>query len=109
MILTNGTKLQANYVGVVSGSLSFSGSTSYLNLNPGIIIGSGSYTIDGYFNLPNFNNSYGLLGVAVGDGGSASAIWKSNGHGQWYYNYIDTTTICYKHRKTIYYPQLIRV
>jgi len=74
MILTNGTKLTANYVGVVSGSLSFSGSTSYLNLNPGIIIGSGPYTIDGYFNLPNFNNSYGVFGVAVGDGGSASAM-----------------------------------
>jgi len=74
MIITNGTKLRANYTGIVSGSLSFSGGTSYLNLNPGIIIGGGSYTVDGYINLPNFNNSYGVFGVAVGDGGSASAM-----------------------------------
>jgi Concanavalin A-like lectin/glucanases superfamily len=55
----------------LAGSLSFAGGStseagSYLSLSPGITIGSGAYTIEGWFRLPNFTNAYGLMGANTG-------------------------------------------
>ena len=50
----------------LAGSLSFPGGatgTNYLGLSPGFTIGAGSYTIEGWFRLPNFTSAYGLVGA----------------------------------------------
>ena len=49
----------------LAGSLLFNGSSQYLTLSPGIIFGSGAYTVEGWFyNNSNFNNK-GILGSPV--------------------------------------------
>jgi hypothetical protein len=46
----------------LAGSLLFNGSSQYLTISPGIIFGSGAYTVEGWFyNNSNFNNK-GILG-----------------------------------------------
>ena len=49
----------------LAGSLLFNGSSQYLTISPGIIFGSGAYTVEGWFyNNSNFNNK-GILGSPV--------------------------------------------
>ena len=59
----------ANFSGIpaTGGSSQFSGSNS-LSLSPGVTIGNGSYTIEGWFQLPNFTNPYGLVGASATNG-----------------------------------------
>jgi len=59
-------------VPTLAGSLLFTGGStshggSYLSLSPGISIAGGAYTIEGWFQLPNFTNAYGIMG--------ANAVW----------------------------------
>jgi len=53
-------------VSTLAGSLAFNGgsngSGSFLSLSPGFTMGSGAYTIEGWFYLPNFTSAYGILG-----------------------------------------------
>ena len=49
----------------LAGSLLFNGSSQYLTISPGIIFGTGAYTVEGWFyNNSNFNNK-GILGSPV--------------------------------------------
>jgi hypothetical protein len=57
----------------VGGSLSFPGGsagTRMLDLSTGFTIGSGSYTVEGWFQLPNFTAQYSMFGanISAGDG-----------------------------------------
>jgi len=61
----------------LAGSLSFPGGstgTNYLGLSPGFTIGSGSYTIEGWFQLPNFTSAYGLCGATALNGYSLFVV-----------------------------------
>ena len=65
----------------LAGSLIFAGGSSghggsYLSLSPGISIASGSYCIEGWFQLPNFTNAYGIMG-ANGDYGLSLFVTNS--------------------------------
>jgi len=67
MNIQPGTNIVATYTPISSGSLQFSGgatshSAPYLSLSPGIPIAGGAYTIEGYFQLPNFSAQYGIVG-----------------------------------------------
>lgn len=76
MIISGGVHLNTGTVVIMppkptlAGSLQFTGgatshSSSYLSLSPGISITSGSYTIEGWFQLPNFTQAYGILGATA--------------------------------------------
>jgi hypothetical protein len=59
--------------GTLAGSLSFPGGvagTRMLDLSTGFTIGSGSYTVEGWFQLPDFTNQYAFFGAnaSAGDG-----------------------------------------
>lgn len=50
----------------LAGSLAFNGgsngSGSFLSMVPGFTMGTGAYTIEGWFYLPNFTSPYGIMG-----------------------------------------------
>jgi hypothetical protein len=57
----------------LAGSLSFPGGASgtrMLDLTTGFTLGAGSYTVEGWFRLPDFSNQYALFGAnaSAGDG-----------------------------------------
>ena len=57
----------------LAGSLSFPGGvagTRMLDLSTGFTLGGGSYTVEGWFRLPDFTNQYALFGAnaSAGDG-----------------------------------------
>jgi len=57
----------------LAGSLSFPGGvagTRMLDLTTGFTLGAGSYTVEGWFRLPDFTNQYALFGAnaSAGDG-----------------------------------------
>jgi hypothetical protein len=57
----------------LAGSLSFPGGvagTRMLDLTTGFTLGAGSYTVEGWFRLPDFSNQYALFGAntSAGDG-----------------------------------------
>jgi len=59
--------------GTLAGSLSFPGGvagTRMLDLTTGFTLGAGSYTVEGWFRLPDFTNQYALFGAnaSAGDG-----------------------------------------
>jgi len=59
--------------GTLAGSLSFPGGvagTRMLDLTTGFTLGAGSYTVEGWFQLPDFANQYALFGAnaSAGDG-----------------------------------------
>jgi len=59
--------------GTLAGSLSFPGGvagTRMLDLSTGFTLGAGSYTVEGWFQLPDFANQYALFGAnaSAGDG-----------------------------------------
>jgi hypothetical protein len=59
--------------GTLAGSLSFPGGvagTRMLDLSVGFTLGAGSYTVEGWFQLPDFANQYALFGAnaSAGDG-----------------------------------------
>lgn len=59
--------------GTLAGSLSFPGGaagTRMLDLTTGFTLGAGSYTVEGWFQLPDFNNQYAMFGAnaSAGDG-----------------------------------------
>jgi hypothetical protein len=59
--------------GTLAGSLSFPGGvagTRMLDLTTGFTLGGGSYTVEGWFQLPDFTNQYALFGAnaSAGDG-----------------------------------------
>ena len=59
--------------GSLAGSLSFPGGvagTRMLDLSTGFTLGAGSYTVEGWFQLPDFANQYALFGAnaSAGDG-----------------------------------------
>ena len=59
--------------GTLAGSLSFPGGvagTRMLDLSTGFTLGGGSYTVEGWFRLPDFTNQYALFGAnaSAGDG-----------------------------------------
>ena len=59
--------------GTLGGSLSFPGGvagTRMLDLSTGFALGAGSYTVEGWFQLPDFANQYALFGAnaSAGDG-----------------------------------------
>ena len=59
--------------GTLAGSLSFPGGvagTRMLDLTTGFTLGAGSYTVEGWFQLPDFTNQYALFGAnaSAGDG-----------------------------------------
>jgi hypothetical protein len=58
-----GNELSFTTSATLAGSLSFNGSNQYLSLNPGIIFGSGAFTLEGWFyHTSNFVNK-GLIGT----------------------------------------------
>lgn len=70
-VTTQYNALRTTYGGAtLAGSLSFPGGSSasnYLALGTPPTIGAGSYTIEGWFRLPDFTNAYGLCGaIAIG-------------------------------------------
>jgi Concanavalin A-like lectin/glucanases superfamily len=80
--------------GPLAGSLSFPGGvagTRMLDLSTGFTLGSGSYTVEGWFQLPDFNNQYALFGAnaSAGDGngmmnlivGSSTSIFSDKNGG----------------------------
>jgi len=59
--------------GTLAGSLSFPGGvagTRMLDLSTGFTLGGGSYTVEGWFQLPNFTGQYAMFGAnaSAGDG-----------------------------------------
>jgi hypothetical protein len=96
----------------LAGSLSFAGGasgTNQLNLSPGFAIGAGSYTIEGWFRLPNFTSAYGLVGANATNGYtlyvSSSTLFtndKYGGGGQFSYT-VPTMSI-----NTWYYFAMVR-
>ena len=59
--------------GTLAGSLSFPGGTAgtrMLDLTTGFTLGAGSYTVEGWFQLPDFANQYAMFGAnaSAGDG-----------------------------------------
>jgi hypothetical protein len=57
----------------LAGSLQFTGgatshSAPYLSLVPGISIAGGAYTVEGWFQLPNFSQAYGIMGANASAG-----------------------------------------
>jgi Concanavalin A-like lectin/glucanases superfamily len=80
--------------GTLAGSLSFPGGvagTRMLDLSTGFTLGAGSYTVEGWFQLPDFNNQYALFGAnaSAGDGngmmnlivGSSTSIFSDKNGG----------------------------
>jgi len=72
----------------LQGSLSFAGGstgTNQLVLSPGVTIGSGSYTIEGWFQLPNFTSAYGIVGATSANGFtlivSSSTVFTTDKYG----------------------------
>jgi len=72
----------------LAGSLSFAGGASGTNqlvLSPGVTIGSGSYTIEGWFQLPNFTSAYGIVGATSANGFtlivSSSTVFTTDKYG----------------------------
>jgi len=72
----------------LQGSLSFAGGASGTNqlvLSPGVTIGAGSYTIEGWFQLPNFTSAYGIVGATSTNGFtlivSSSTIFTTDKYG----------------------------
>ena len=104
----------APYKSVIQGSLLFAGgstgtSGSYLGISPGIPIAGGAYTVEGWFQLPNFNNAYGIMGASGAYGmslfvtDSTTITTDSNGgHGQFSYT-VPTMSV-----NTWYYFALVR-
>jgi len=69
--------------GTLAGSLSFPGgvtSTRMLDLTTGFTLGGGSYTVEGWFQLPDFSNQYALFGAhsSAGDGTGMMNLIVSN-------------------------------
>jgi len=96
-IYTPGTIIQATYTATgvppsapisiktsfvsnsLAGSLQFTGgatshSAPYLSLVPGISIAGGAYTVEGWFQLPNFTQAYGLMGANASAGMSLFVV-----------------------------------
>ena len=73
------TGIMMHYMGTVLASSSLAGSlifpggiagTRMLDLTTGFTLGAGSYTVEGWFRLPDFTNQYALFGAnaSAGDG-----------------------------------------
>jgi Concanavalin A-like lectin/glucanases superfamily len=67
----------------LAGSLSFPGGvagTRMLDLTTGFTLGAGSYTVEGWFQLPDFANQYALFGanVSAGDGSGMMNLIVNN-------------------------------
>ena len=73
------TGIMMHYMGTVLASSSLAGSlifpggiagTRMLDLTTGFALGAGSYTVEGWFRLPDFTNQYALFGAnaSAGDG-----------------------------------------
>jgi hypothetical protein len=61
----------------VGGSLSFPGgsaSTRILDLNVGFTLGTSAYTIEGWFQLPNFSSTYSIFGAVNAAGDTTGAL-----------------------------------
>ena len=87
--------VRATYGGrTLAGSLSFPGGvagTRMLDLTTGFTLGAGSYTVEGWFQLPDFTNQYAIMGAnaSAGDGngmmnlivGSSTSIFSDKNGG----------------------------
>ena len=60
----------------MQGSLSFNGSNQWLSLSPGITFGSGAFTVEGWFYVTSFSNTFGLIGP--GSTGGNQLYFNSN-------------------------------
>ena len=60
----------------LQGSLSFNGSNQWLSLSPGITFGSGAFTVEGWFYVTSFSNTFGLIGP--GSTGGNQLYFNSN-------------------------------
>ena len=63
----------------LAGSLQFNGSNQFLSLSPGIAIGSGAYTIEGWFyNNANYTSQRGLIAAQHPSGASGALSLFTN-------------------------------
>ena len=63
----------------LAGSLEFNGSNQFLSLSPGIAIGSGAYTIEGWFyNNANYTSQRGLIAAQHPSGASGALSLFTN-------------------------------
>jgi len=78
--LDNGGNLALNSNAGTTGALYFNGSDNIV-LSPGIILGSGAFTIELWFQVkPGYTDSYGILGPDASGIGSLGARPGSGGH-----------------------------
>jgi hypothetical protein len=80
---------------VVSGSLVFNGSNQYLSLTPGFALGTGAYTIEGWFYSRGYDQPTAVVGTSqsgalslINDDSQSFTLDKSGGGGRRTYGFV---------------------